>query len=222
MSTMISRKKPPKGAFCICYTTAMKFEQWKQKPKDVKKEEIKADAVEMRKQQIEQNYQNNLTVGKLAAILKLERPNTDEEKNFIKDYLADPSEGKTYTEVEKEEMYLQVMQKRGFIEDFNQRLKIKKAFIQDKNPEQGRQMINQWLDIQYEKRDKGEITELELFWDQSMLLRDCGLIDEAINSFDQVAEQAWQEQDRDLVDRCNGEIDKLIAMKQQINNKNTP
>ncbi len=74
---------------------------------------------------------------------------------------------------------------------------------------EGLKVLDEWLDNQEKRVEKGEITSLQHNIEWAELYRDAGLLEMARESFEQALEQAWHERDEDTYRRLQDEILKL-------------
>lgn len=74
---------------------------------------------------------------------------------------------------------------------------------------EAKNLLNKWLDENQKKVEEGAISNLEFNISWAELYRDAGMTDEALESFEQAAELAWQENNDEVHDCLQKEIEKL-------------
>ncbi len=82
------------------------------------------------------------------------------------------------------------------------------------NP-QALELLNQWQEQEMARRDTYEITETDVYLNRAKILRDAGFVQEAIDCFEDVKLQAFNEYNDALESECDQEITKL---KQKLGN----
>ncbi len=73
------------------------------------------------------------------------------------------------------------------------------------------ELLEQWMNQEQVRRDNGEITEVDLWLGRAKILRDAGFVQEAIDCFVDLENQAFLEYNDLLLDECQLELTKLRA-----------
>jgi hypothetical protein len=71
---------------------------------------------------------------------------------------------------------------------------------------EARELLNSWLNTEQERVERGEITNLAFNISWAELYRDAGLSEYARESFEQCAEQAYQEGNEEQLAYCEEQI----------------